>query len=172
MVCFGRNERSAVGDHFGWHPSTGPDVQERVNHEFVNNLLTSTEDYNRPQLFVWQREALCDDLKELTISQLNNNVYVKENSVQPLIWFHQSLNGNCKTAFDSPTELHKVLPSYSANSTSLINYTGPLFKGSHVKNYKILKNFSSGTMAAGLPKYIKKYRSKATIGAYVPIAGD
>ncbi len=25
-ASFERNERSAVGDHFNWHPATGPDV--------------------------------------------------------------------------------------------------------------------------------------------------
>ena len=29
VASFERNERSAVGDHFGWHPRTGPDVHER-----------------------------------------------------------------------------------------------------------------------------------------------
>jgi hypothetical protein len=29
VASFERNERSAVGDHFGWHPKTGPGVEER-----------------------------------------------------------------------------------------------------------------------------------------------
>lgn len=49
---------------------------------------------------------------------------------------------------------------------------GPLFKGSQVKNFEVLQRFSSGTSPADLPKYIKKYRSKATIGAYMSAAGD
>jgi hypothetical protein len=46
-ASIGRKERSAVGDHFGWHPSTGPDVDERDGHVFVNNLLTAGENYHR-----------------------------------------------------------------------------------------------------------------------------
>ena len=34
-------ERSAVGDHFGWHPAAGPDVDQRDGHVFVGNLLVA-----------------------------------------------------------------------------------------------------------------------------------
>ncbi len=38
MAVVGRDARSAQGDHFGWHPSTGPDVDERINHIFVKSF--------------------------------------------------------------------------------------------------------------------------------------
>ena len=44
-ACFGRDKRSAAGDHFGWHPSTGPDVDQRFGHVFVNNLLTGDAEF-------------------------------------------------------------------------------------------------------------------------------
>ena len=53
-ACIGRNGRVAAGDRFGWHASTGPDVEKRDGHEFVNNLLTGDASYQRPLLFVWQ----------------------------------------------------------------------------------------------------------------------
>jgi len=59
-ACIARNARSAVGDHFGWHPSTGPNVDERDGHIFVNNLLTGDENFNRPLLYVWQRIRCVD----------------------------------------------------------------------------------------------------------------
>jgi hypothetical protein len=47
---FERTERSATGDHFGWHPSTGPGVEQREGHIFLNNLLTATDAYREPLL--------------------------------------------------------------------------------------------------------------------------
>ncbi len=44
-ASFERNERSATGDHFGWHPATGPDVDQREGHVFVNNLLVASDAY-------------------------------------------------------------------------------------------------------------------------------
>ena len=59
MLAIGRDQRSAQGDHFGWHPSTGPDVDERTGHVVMNNLLFRDNTFSRPLLFVWQPEALC-----------------------------------------------------------------------------------------------------------------
>ena len=69
-ACVSRSERSAVGDHFGWHPATGPGVDERDGHVFVNNLMTGDDGFNRPLLFVWQRKMLCDRLKEPQFARL------------------------------------------------------------------------------------------------------
>ena len=49
-AVFDRNERSAVGDHFGWHPKTGPDVDQREGHAFVGNLMVTDESFSRPLL--------------------------------------------------------------------------------------------------------------------------
>src|SRR5690606_8397938 len=40
-LAIDRTPRSAAADHFGWHPATGPDVDERVGHVIANNLLIS-----------------------------------------------------------------------------------------------------------------------------------
>ena len=47
---FERNQRSATGDLFGWHPATGPDVDQREGHVFVNNLMVASEAFRRPLL--------------------------------------------------------------------------------------------------------------------------
>ncbi|HPR31426.1 MAG TPA: right-handed parallel beta-helix repeat-containing protein, partial [Prolixibacteraceae bacterium] len=60
IACIGRDQRSAQGDHFGWHPSTGPDVDERDGHIFVNNLLSGDNDFKRPLMFVWQPDVMCE----------------------------------------------------------------------------------------------------------------
>ena len=68
-ASFERNERSAVGDHFGWHSSTGPDVDEREGHVFVNNLLVADADFDRPLLNFEQPAALCADLSRPMVTQ-------------------------------------------------------------------------------------------------------
>ena len=45
MACFGRTGRVPAGDHFGWHSRTGPDVDKREGHIFVNNLLTGRQEF-------------------------------------------------------------------------------------------------------------------------------
>ena len=62
VASFERNERSAVGDHFGWHPRTGPDVDEREGHVFVGNLLVASESFRKPLLRFEQPKALCAQL--------------------------------------------------------------------------------------------------------------
>ena len=44
-ASFERTERSATNDHFGWHPQTGPDVDQREGHVFVGNLLVATASF-------------------------------------------------------------------------------------------------------------------------------
>ena len=80
-ASFERNERSATGDHFGWHPSTGPDVQEREGHVFVNNLLVASDGYTQPLLRFEQPKALCEKLSRPQATQVDGNVYVRETRV-------------------------------------------------------------------------------------------
>ena len=75
MACIGRNGRVPAGDHFGWHSSTGPDVDKREGHIFVNNLLTGDKGFTRPLLFVWQPASLCNQLTRPELSQFDYNVF-------------------------------------------------------------------------------------------------
>ena len=62
VASFERNERSAVGDHFGWHPQTGPGVEEREGHVFVGNLLVASAAFRKPLLRFEQAKGLCGKL--------------------------------------------------------------------------------------------------------------
>jgi parallel beta-helix repeat protein len=77
-ICIGRNGRSPATDGtFGWHSGTGPDVDKREGHVFVNNLLFSNKNFNKQLLFVWQPESLCKQLAKPQLKQLDYNVYVQ-----------------------------------------------------------------------------------------------
>jgi parallel beta-helix repeat protein len=167
MACFGRDQRSAQGDHFGWHPSTGPDVEQRVGHEFVNNLMFGDETYTRPLLFIWQPETMCQQLKEPALGKLDNNTFVNAVDTKPIIWLSQALNGKCQTPFDSPEELNKIKSDYAANSMSLTNYKGILFKGPQLQNFQLIPGFPGLKPAAEQPDFIKKLTGSPKVKPYV-----
>ena len=170
-ACISRSERSAVGDHFGWHPATGPDVEERDGHVFVNNLMVADATLNRPHLFVWQRAMLCDRLRDQQFSTIDNNVYVKngERKAMPLILWSPAQNEQCITAMDSPAELSKVLPGFEKNGILLTGQT--VFLSPELDNYRTLPGFAGHSAAAIPPAEIQSLlkmqkRSPAYVGAY------
>jgi len=169
-ACIARNERSAVGDHFGWHPSTGPDVNERIGHVFVNNLLTGDENFKRPLLYVWQPAALCGKVNDSQLKQLNNNVYVRGmgTSDNPLVWWSPVQNEKCRLSFNSLEGLQKLHPEFEGNSKYFSNYSGPLFRSSELGNYQLLPAFAGANSGTSLPAEISKLlgQSKKYIGAY------
>jgi hypothetical protein len=175
MACIGRNARSAQGDHFGWHPSTGPDVDERDGHVFVNNLLVGDEKFNRSLLFVWQPAALCEKLDKPQLKQLDHNMYVRgaEKTSYPFILWSPAANEKCLAEFASIEELRKLYPAFSANSHFYDNHAGPLFKGVELRNYQLSPAFPGAKSGMQLPAQINKLLGPAKkdgryVGAYPP----
>ena len=175
-VSFVRTGRSAAGDHFGWHPSTGPDVDERDGHVFVNNLLTANENCHRPLLAFWQPSSLCERLDKPQVKQLDYNVYVrsKETPSVPLILWSPADNNDCQLQLASPEDLHDLRPEFSVHSQYFDNYSGPLFKSSVLGNYELLKAFPGATKAARLPADVRELlgwqkQENPFVGAYSPL---
>ncbi|MCB0732618.1 MAG: right-handed parallel beta-helix repeat-containing protein, partial [Ignavibacteriae bacterium] len=173
MAVIGRNERSAQGDHFGWHPSTGPDVDERVGHKFVNNLLTADENFQRPLLFVWQSETLCGQINDQQFKEFDHNVYVREsdfNNDDLIIWGPVKTE-NCQISFNSPTKLNNMFSNFESKSKLFENYKSYLFKGSIVKNYQLLNKFIGANLGVEIPNNISKVikQSGNFVGAFKPI---
>ncbi len=174
-VCIGRTDRSAAGDHFGWHASTGPDVNERDGHVFVNNLLTGDENFHRPLLAFSQPPFLCERLNKPQVKQLDYNVYVRRsNTSVPLIFWSPAPDPNCRLSFESPEGLRKMYPEFSANSRNFVNFHGPLFKSPELGNYQLLQAFPASKAAAHLPSEISKLldlskKDARFIGAYPPL---
>lgn len=175
-VLIGRTARTAAGDHFDWHPSTGPDIDQRVGHVFVNNLLTGDESFYQPLLSVWQPMALCERLKTSQLKQLDHNVYVRgsDQTSAPLIAWRPASNENCQTGFASLEDLRKQHPEFSANSRDFLSYNGPLFKSMELGNYQLLPTFPGSKSGMSLSTEISKLlgRSKNIdryVGAYFPV---
>ncbi len=65
------------------------------------------------------------------------------------------------------------MPDYAFKSISLKNYRGPLFKGVHLGDYRLMKNFEGIKAASELPESIKKLMGETGTairpGAYSPV---
>ena len=128
----------AAGDHFGWHASTGPDLDKRDGHVFVNNLLVGERDVARPLLFVWQPASMCAQLPNSQLTQLDHNVYVRgaERTLSPDTLEPGATGGVSGRVF-VPEDLRKLYPEFSINSRWFSDYAGPLFKSPELRNYQI-----------------------------------
>ncbi len=174
-VCFGRDGRSAAGDHFGWHPSTGPDVDKREGHVLMNNLLVGETGFNRPLLYVWQPSSLCDQLFNPQLETLDYNVFVRTFSAEsiPLILWSPAGNENCQLKLDSPEELHRKYPYFSAHSWYFKDFHGQLFKSRELENLQILSSFPGSGTGNELPQAVRKLIGETEKnnypGAYKPI---
>ncbi len=176
IASIGRTPRTAAGDHFGWHPSTGPDIEERDGHVFVNNLLTGDKNFRRPLLFVWQTKSLCEQLDKSQLIQLDYNVYVRDTdkTSEPLILWSPAMNGDCQLQLETLEDFQKLHPEFSASSQYLANYDGPLFRSHELGNYQLLKGFPGSKAASVLTNEVRKllgYPKKGArfVGAYPPL---
>jgi hypothetical protein len=176
MACFGRNGRVPAGDRFGWHSSTGPDVDKREGHIFVNNLLTGDKNFMRPLLFVWQPPTICKQLTRPLLSQFDYDVFVRstDKTSYPLILWSPADNEKCQAGFDSLSALQKMYPNFAVNSSEYINYGMPLFKSIELGNYELLHGAPGSNSGTQLPSEIRKITGQSKkenpyAGAYPPM---
>jgi len=157
VASFERTERSAVGDHFGWHPSTGPDVDKRDGHVFVGNLLVADANFHKPLLRFEQTRVLCGRLTRPQVTRLDDNVYVRsgDGAGRALLVWSPVEGEDCVTEFATLDGLRKLHPEFEAHSLYLPNYYGSAFKSPDLKNYELARSFTrSGT--APLPAEIQQ----------------
>jgi parallel beta-helix repeat protein len=176
-VCIRRDLRSAANDHFGWHPSTGPDINERFGHVFMNNLMVGDKNFEVPFMAVGQHNDLCDKLKESPLKLMDYNVIVRDPSVhnKVLVKWAPSINPSgdkgCEENIETPDALKKVFSGSSVNSQYYSELNQPVFKSRELSNYELLTGFKGATAAAVLSPEIKKLlgvtaKAAPYIGAY------
>lgn len=190
-ASFERTTRSAVNDHFGWHPSTGPDVDERDGHVFVGNLLAADEGFRGPLMMTFQVRPLNKTLTEPQLTTLDYNVYVRQDKpgAQPLIawspadteagerefppggmmanWESFGASRNTKQ-LGSPSELHAMIPQFSANSRAFLGYYGPLFRGVRLSRYDLEADFPGTRSAAPLSDDVLELLGQSRESAQFP----
>lgn len=173
QALIGRTERTATGDHFDWHPSTGPGIDERYGHVFKNNLLVGDEHYDKLLLSVWQSAILCGRVYTQQLNELDNNVYVRQidKSPHPLILWSPEKNEKCRLTFNSLEEFQKQHPEFSNHSQYFAEYNGPLFKSPELGNFQLLPDFPGCDAGTKLPSEISSLlgQTKRFIGAYPPV---
>jgi Nitrous oxidase accessory protein len=175
LASFERSERSAQGDHFGWHPSAGPDVDERHEHVFVNNLLAADEGFKGPLLSFWQSAAVKERLKDPQVKQLDGNVYVRRTPAkpQPLIAWSPADAEKGVLELGSLDELRNVQPAFEAQSREFSGYWGLLFRGAELENFQLAKTFPGAGVGVAVPAKVRellKVEAGAPVfpGAYAP----
>jgi hypothetical protein len=139
VASFERNERSAVGDHFGWHPRTGPDVDQREGHVFVGNLLVASESFRKPLLRFEQPKALCARLTRPQVKELDGNVYVRAGGGGPLLVWSPVAGESCQVELASLEELRKLEPGLEARGRAFAGWAGALFRSPELANYELAK---------------------------------
>jgi len=158
-VFIGRTDRGMVESTYGWsHSSTGPDIDERDGHVFVNNLITMDAKYRRPLMVTWQKDNLCERLTKPQLRKLDYNVYVRSGeTTEPLIlWSPVPMDVNCQRDLASLDGLRELHPEFSEHSKYFTGYDGPLFKSSELGNYQLLKEFPGCEAGTTLPSEIGK----------------
>lgn len=157
-ACIGRDKRSAQGDHFGWHPSTGPDVDQRYGHVFVNNLLTGDSHFKRPLMIVWQHPDLCQKLNKSPLKEYDYNVYVKDanSSFRTLLYWSPAPDEGCQRAVESLEGLKTVFEGSSLHSKVFEKTNIPLFKSPELGNFQLNQAFPGATAATTLPAEVQK----------------
>lgn len=132
-AAFERTERSAVGDHFGWHPATGPDVDKREGHVFVGNLVTADASFPRPVLLFGQTSALLGKLTAPQVARLEGNVYVRAASPgmkqAPLITWAPVDAKTSDRSFATLDDFRAAYPKLEAGSQFLALDLGAVLKG-------------------------------------------
>ncbi len=138
-VLIDRNERSAQGDHFGWHPQTGPDVNERVGHVFEGNLLVADAALKGPLLRVEQSPATCGKVTQAMTERVDGNVYVRAGSGQPLVSWAPVPGSPCQAQFASLDDFRQAVPGVEAKGRSLTPYEGAVFRSPELRRFELAR---------------------------------
>ncbi len=154
-ASFERNTRSASGDHFGWHPSTGPDVDQREGHIFVNNLLVSSDAFTGPLLRFEQPAALCSKLQRAAASEIDGNVYVRATAAPLVLWSPAATN-TCMTTAASLDDFRKLAPSFEERGKQLDSTPRSIFQGPDLGHFQLLKPLPATPASLTLPAEVKK----------------
>jgi len=171
VASFERTERSAVGDHFGWHPATGPDVDKREGHVFVGNLLAAHERFRKPLLRFEQTRVLCTKLTRPQVTQFDGNVYVRSGDAggRGLLVWSPVPGDNCVTELATLADLQKLRPEFEARSQVLSSDLGSVFKSPELGHYELIRGFTGLASAGPLPAEIQQLLGWAK--AETPFAG-
>jgi parallel beta-helix repeat protein len=163
-AAFEHNERTATGDVFAWHSTTGPDFDKRDGHIFVNNLLVASETYRDPLLRLEQPASLCTKLTKPQTAQLDGNVYMRPSTTTGPLAIIAPAEG-CTAYPATLADLHKL--GVEAKGKVIDASARAALKSPDFDRFELKKAIPA---ALPLPDDVRKFVgwSKAvnTVGAY------
>lgn len=141
VASFERTERSAVGDHFGWHPATGPDVHEREGHVFSGNLLVADARFPKALLRADQVPLLKAKLLRPQFAAVDHNLYIRSAGTvaSNLIVWSPAAGETNQFEFKTLADLQSRFPQFEAHSQSLALEPGAVLRSPELKNYALLR---------------------------------
>ncbi|MFW6331301.1 MAG: hypothetical protein ACOC3J_06215 [Gemmatimonadota bacterium] len=180
-VRFSRDTRSATGDHFGWHPATGPDVDEREGHVFQNNLLVASEPAGGPLLRVDQPPVLCEQLTEPHLTALDGNLYVRPSApyptqATPLVRWVDTRTPDCSASFASWGAFREQVRGFEVHGTQLEGTPRSVFTAPDLHRFQ-LRRERPGSRDVIMPERVRMLlgwsseEAAATVGAVPAGAG-
>jgi hypothetical protein len=183
-AAFERDGRSAKGDHFGWHPATGPDVEERVNHEFMGNLIVADKALRLPAwsyhiadaspytpLVVFgQPQKLADRLTMSHVSAFDGNVYVRSGTALPgtIVSWSPSAGEKTNVGYATLADFRKAQPAYEAHSLEFEMSSSAVVRSVFLKNFELVPGFKATVPANTLPAEVQKLLGWSAADATTP----
>ncbi len=166
---FTRDGRSADGDHFDWHPASGPGVEERIGHEVRNNLFVSDGSVDEPLARVEQPDYLAERLTDQPAAW-DHNVYVRMGDAPTALfrWAPVPEVEGAQAEFASLADLQAVVPTADPHGVELQNYRGPLFHGLQLSRFELQSAFPAAKVGGEIPAEIAKLigAEPGTVGAF------
>jgi hypothetical protein len=175
---FTRTERSAQGDHFDWHPATGPGVKERYGHIFMNNLMVASKADAEPLLRVDQPATFCKELKQPALSAMDGNIYVRPGTpyaalATPLISWVDTDSADCSATFASLSVFQEQVPGFDAHGQQLEGDARSVFIAPDISRYQLRLTLPASRDVA-MPRAVRellgwsKKEAALAVGAYPP----
>jgi parallel beta-helix repeat protein len=167
-AAFTRTERVPTGDLFDWHSATGPGIDERIGHVFVNNLLVADETYTQPLLLLEQTPAVCPRRDRAQAERIDGNTYVRPaTSKTPLIAGDAA--PTCAVTYATLADFPKAEPKYEPHSRQLDRTARTVFKGPDIGRYELRAPIpAAAATPADVLKLIGWAKTKArSAGAYL-----
>ena len=157
VASFERNERSATGDHFGWHPATGPDVDQREGHVFVSNLLVASE---RSASRCCASSRAGSWRGKLTQPQVTSSTATSTCAARPPVprpsWSGARCRGSGMTECKTLAEFQKLCPAVRSPQPGGHEFLGALFQSPDLSRYELIQDISLPASAAPLPDEVRQ----------------
>jgi hypothetical protein len=176
-ASFERNGRSNTGDTFAWHPTTGPDVNQREGHILARNLMVASDTYRGPLARFEQPAAQCAQLNRPMARETGANVYVRASLPTsadavppPMVTWSPSTEQGCIARAVSLEDLRKAAAGFETGSRSMDESPRSVFKGMDMRRYD-LRQAVPVTVGPALPADVRKLlgwteEEARTVGAF------